>query len=1142
MPKILVAGDDLSSSTEISQNLCKLLDSDEGWVVIETANESDTLQTLRSESIQLVLNSMDGKTEPHIDMLSLLATDEELKDIPTIAFSRNSSNEQEALRKGAVDFFTMPIGDYKAIAIKVQTHAMRNMQTINLKRASEMVALLKDIDNIQNVMSESLVDFSHQMRAFSAAILTYPKQAPKGWEVYLSHNIPSNITPFIERFKSTQPETLKRILQSHIGFCISDAQNDAITSDSMDPVITRLNAKSLLVLPLIADKTVIGALVFFFNTKRFFDSTAIESMTKTIPGIVYAIKSAEKIKNIRKSLIGIWQKGAEGLRQLQVFPTDKCKGCEEPCINCSFLSHEGFASIEGVVVFIKCLMDRVIELSSNVDNYNKRLENQVKKRTHQLLLEIDERKKVEQEIKKTGEELEKRVADRTAELVTANEVMTLDLYERKKAEEALRKSEQKYLTLINTIPHGVREQDIDGIITFANAAYCDMVRLPAEMVLGKNILDFIELTDERESIRRYFMRALQEEMLPSTYTTQNISERDTSVYTQVDWDYKRNEEGEITGFISVITEITERKLAEEMAKEAHNRLEVRVKERTQELSEANESLKKQIAERERIEEKLRTAQEELEYRVEERTVELIRANHKMASEISEKIKAEQAVTEAHKETEGLLSAISSIFIGVDENGIITRWNEAATQTFGMNANDLVGKKFKDAKIKWNWDEFNARFPQDRPEQKVFRLENMEYQKQNNETGFLGLTLSRVIPETGGKNGIHGFILLGADRTERKRYQDRLRMADTVYRNTIEGIVITDTDGVIQSVNPAFTSITGHTQKEAIGNNIHDILKSDRHPSEFYKELWTSLDKNGFWNGEIWNRHKNSVVYPQMLSIVAIKDDDGAVRQFLTVMRDITEIKAAEEELSKRSELLMQSEKLAAIGELASGVAHELNQPLNHINITCQLLVKMLDNNRYQKDSFFDEIMIIVDNVQRAVEIITSMRDFARKDSCEIASIDVCKAIGTAIKMFGTQLKTHDISLNVTPPNKPVMIQGSVNKLGQVIVNMITNARDALRTVQDDRKKLIDIRVSEENEKVRIRVTDNGAGMSQDALKDIFTPFYTTKETGAGTGLGLSISYQIISSFGGNIEVESSKKGKGTTMLITLNASNGSQHE
>ncbi|VAX15494.1 hypothetical protein MNBD_NITROSPINAE01-760, partial [hydrothermal vent metagenome] len=162
MPKILVVENDPKSVKELSQNLGRFLEIDDGWTVMEVSSGKDALQTLYSKSIQLVISPTNTDDMPHGNLFSEMSRDEALSDIPVIALSKNKEEEQDALGKGAVDFFTTPISDYSAIAAKAQTHAMRSMQTINLKRAAEMVALLKDMDNIQSVMLESLVDFCHQ--------------------------------------------------------------------------------------------------------------------------------------------------------------------------------------------------------------------------------------------------------------------------------------------------------------------------------------------------------------------------------------------------------------------------------------------------------------------------------------------------------------------------------------------------------------------------------------------------------------------------------------------------------------------------------------------------------------------------------------------------------------------------------------------------------------------------------------------------------------------------------------------------------------------------------------------------------------------------------------------------------------------
>ncbi|HEB72960.1 MAG TPA: PAS domain S-box protein [Nitrospirae bacterium] len=506
-------------------------------------------------------------------------------------------------------------------------------------------------------------------------------------------------------------------------------------------------------------------------------------------------------------------------------------------------------------------------------------------------------------------------------------------------------------------------------------------------------------------------------------------------------------------------------------------------------------------------------------------------------DITDRKQAEEKLRNAHLEIERLFSAISEILIGVDSEQRITRWNKAAEETFGISEMDVLGKLFTECGVKWDWERALALSGECMRKSGGARSAELAYQKPGGEHSYLRITISPVITEPGKLNG---FLLHGNDITEQKKSEAELSLASTVYEYALDGIIVTDGDAVIRSVNPAFTKITGYTAKETVGENPR-ILKSGRQGEDFYQQMWASLKEKGQWKGEIWNKRKNGEVYPEWLAITAIKDVSGKTVKYISVFRDTTEIKRAEEELLKQSERLSQAEKLAAIGELASGVAHELNQPLNHINITCQLLNKIAEKKKIDKPGLLEEVKVISENVERAVEIIKNLRDFARKESSEIYPVNVGKAIRNSIKMFGSQLKVRNISLTVEIPSGRVMVIGAANRLSQVMINLIANARDALDTIEDDRQKKILIEVEDSADEAVIRVKDTGPGIADSIKKEIFNPFFTTKPPGKGTGIGLSIVYKIIQEFGGKLEVES-QEGSGATMIITLlkppEASNG----
>lgn len=153
----------------------------------------------------------------------------------------------------------------------------------------------------------------------------------------------------------------------------------------------------------------------------------------------------------------------------------------------------------------------------------------------------------------------------------------------------------------------------------------------------------------------------------------------------------------------------------------------------------------------------------------------------------------------------------------------------------------------------------------------------------------------IAPVKNSEGLITNFIAVKDDITERKVIEEKLRMADKVFENTTEAVAITDSHGIIQSVNPAFTALTGYTKKEAIGKNM-SILKSGRHDEEFYKNMWRTIYEKGFWQGEIWNRRKNGEIFPEYLTIDAIKDDEGNITHFSSIFTDIAERKRHQEKM------------------------------------------------------------------------------------------------------------------------------------------------------------------------------------------------------------------------------------------------------
>ena len=241
--------------------------------------------------------------------------------------------------------------------------------------------------------------------------------------------------------------------------------------------------------------------------------------------------------------------------------------------------------------------------------------------------------------------------------------------------------------------------------------------------------------------------------------------------------------------------------------------------------------------------------------------------------------------------------------------------------------------------------------------------------------------------------------------------------------------------------------------------------------------------------------------------------------------------------------LIQASKMATLGEMSAGVAHELNQPLNAIRIGSDLLKKVVeggDNLEGDRDVLVKVYSEIGSQVDRAANIIDHLREFGRKsEPDEVEKVFINKPITDVFTVLGQQLKLKQIKVDLDLDESLPPIYGVSNRLEQVFINLVMNARDAIeemreRDDQQEREGILNIRTYQEKGRVTAIVRDNGIGMPERVKEKIFEPFYTTKDVGRGTGLGLSISYGIIKDYEGTIEVES-MPGSGTIFKITFPA-------
>lgn len=349
---------------------------------------------------------------------------------------------------------------------------------------------------------------------------------------------------------------------------------------------------------------------------------------------------------------------------------------------------------------------------------------------------------------------------------------------------------------------------------------------------------------------------------------------------------------------------------------------------------------------------------------------------------------------------------------------------------------------------------------------------------------------------------------------KKKELDLLRFSNVVHY-TVNPIQITDAQGRMVYVNPAFEKATGYTKEELIGNNPR-IISSHKYSAEFWKRSWEQINAGKVWMGEVENRRKNGEPFYTHLVISPIIDAEGVVVGFLGAYRDITDQKMLEQQL-------MHSQKMESIGTLAAGIAHEVGNPLASISSIVQVLLRTMSD-----DFAKDKLGLVQAQVHRITKIIRDLVDFSRPSNYQVQPTNIVNALTGAVEIVKMGKKAKDITF-VTHVRQQIPILSLVpDQISQVFINILLNAVDSLQGKQGT----ITSELVRASDSIHVTITDDGAGIAPENMPKIFEPFFTTKRVGEGTGLGLWVSYGIVKSFRGDITVRSTW-GKGASFCIVL---------
>ncbi len=366
--------------------------------------------------------------------------------------------------------------------------------------------------------------------------------------------------------------------------------------------------------------------------------------------------------------------------------------------------------------------------------------------------------------------------------------------------------------------------------------------------------------------------------------------------------------------------------------------------------------------------------------------------------------------------------------------------------------------------------------------------------------------------------VSGLVFTLIDVTSRKRAAEaRARLAAAV-EATADAVVITEPiRGIIQYVNPAFARITGYTQEEVIGRDRH-ILDSGKHDKEFFFAMRNAIVTQGFWSGLVINRKKDGSLYHEECTVSPVRDQSGAVINYISVNRDVTE-KLRLESIAGSVNLMNN------IGYVFAGVRHEIGNPVNSVKMALTVLLYRLEQlSRAETAEYVDRAL---SEIGRVEQLLKSLNNFNMYETPELQSVKIQDFFERFLKLIHEDFTAKGIALRVEVMQNVRQCQADPRALQQVLLNIMTNASDALEGIP---APTILLSAAREGDSVVIRVTDNGIGMTPDQQKDLFKPFFTSKPR--GTGLGLVIVKKMLANMNGGIKIVS-KPGEGSTVEIYL---------
>jgi two-component system NtrC family sensor kinase len=751
----------------------------------------------------------------------------------------------------------------------------------------------------------------------------------------------------------------------------------------------------------------------------------------------------------------------------------------------------------------------------------------------------------------------------------------MEVTQRKKVEEALRQSQERYRTMLEAMEDSYSEVDLGGHLTFVNNSLCRDLGYSREQVLGMSYKKFTS-EDDIASVFQVYNEVYRTGLPNKGFSWKTTRKDGTHGFAETSVSPIRNDKSEIIGFRSVGRDISERKKAEEELSKTQAKLSSAVQmahlgpweynaindmflfndafyemfHTTAEkvggytMSSAEyanrfvhpedahlvaEEVRKALQANDpnfssQVDHRIIYADGKVGYIsvrfliVKDETGKTVRT-YGVNQDITERKQAEEALRQSKERYQSMLEEMEDAYSEVDLGGHFTFVNNSLCRDLGYSREELLGMSYK-------------AFVAEDDIASVFQVYNEVYRtgipnkgfswKTIRKDGTNGIAESSVSPIRNHKGEIIGFRGVGRDVAERKKMEEKLRQSEENYRalfdSSVIGTIVLDAETVrVVMVNQAAAEIFGF-------NSLEEILGVD--PLAFIhsedRERVLELAKKGLGEQNSHQTHNLRGITKDgreiWISATGTRIMHEGRLAGLVCFTDITEQK-------RQNERLMMTDRLASIGELASGAAHELNNPLTSVIGFSQLLME-----REVPDDIREDLKLINSEAQRAADVTKNLLTFARKHAPVKQLSQINNILEDVLRLRAYEHKINNIAVvKQLDPNLPEMMTDYF-QMQQVFMNIIINAEYFMTAAH--KKGTLSVTTKKQNGTVRISIADDGPDIPPQNLKRIFDPFFTTKEIGKGTGLGLSICHGIVTEHGWQI-YDRSQPGKGATIHVEL---------